>query len=204
MTLSPSVAGKVFFDARPDEDTRFYGSVKTAWPFTTTQNVLTGATYVPATPPVTTDPTVTTTSTTLSWPNVSVFELFADRAWNDTLFFRFGKHTVKWGVGYFWSPADVINLTQIDVTDPTAQREGPISLRLLAPIKGTQNNIWAYAIVPNVTSANAASLDATDVAAAAKYRSSCAFVATTVIVPLPDVTARFVSPTIVPGPAVTA
>ena len=42
------------------------------------------------------------------------------------------------------------------------------------------------------------------VAAVAKYRSSWAFVATSVIVPLPAVTAKFVPPAIIPGPAVTA
>ncbi|MBN2050866.1 MAG: hypothetical protein JW760_10510 [Spirochaetales bacterium] len=64
---------------------------------------------------------------------LSVFELFSDFSWKDTLFFRFGKHTIRWGTGYFWSPADVLNLTAIDTEDPTADREGPISLKLQAP-----------------------------------------------------------------------
>ena len=42
------------------------------------------------------------------------------------------------------------------------------------------------------------------VAAVAKYRSSCAFVATTTTSPVPAVIARFVPPAIVPGPADTA
>jgi hypothetical protein len=116
-SLSPTIASTLFFDARPDEDLKFYGSVKTAWPFT-------------------------------SENNLQIFELFTDFTWNDAAYFRFGKHTVKWGVGYFFSPADVLNLTPIDVTDPTAQREGPISLRALVPIPGTQNNLWGYLLLP--------------------------------------------------------
>ena len=168
--LTPDVGAKVFFDARPDEDTRFYGSMKASWPFENKRTFLTGATYIPATPvaPGYTIPaSVKTTEETISSPNLKVFELFADRSWNDTLFFRFGKHTVKWGVGYFWSPADVINISSIDVTDPSAQLEGPISLRLQIPFAGTQNNIWAYAVVPaGIASAD---LKPYDVGYAAKY-----------------------------------
>jgi hypothetical protein len=145
--LSPSVGAKVFFEARPDEETRFYGSVRTDWPFA--------------------DEAATAAGGTVEVPNLSVFELFADRSWGDRLFFRFGKHTVKWGVGYFWSPADVINLTAIDVTDPTAQLEGPISLRLQVPFAGTQNNLWAYAILPETDGSD--SLDPEDIAVAGKY-----------------------------------
>ncbi|TAH55556.1 MAG: hypothetical protein EWM51_02040 [Treponema sp.] len=116
-SLSADVGAKVFFDARPNEDTRFYGAFKTSWPFG-------------------------------EQADIGVFELFGDRVWNDRLFFRFGKHTVKWGVGYFWSPADVVNITEIDPTDPEAQLEGPVSLRVHMPVPGTQTNFWAYAIVP--------------------------------------------------------
>jgi hypothetical protein len=122
-SLSPTIASTLFFDARPDEDLKFYGSVKTAWPFT-------------------------------SENNLQIFELFTDFTWNDAAYFRFGKHTVKWGVGYFFSPADVLNLTPIDVTDPTAQREGPISLRALVPIPGTQNNLWGYLLLPGSLPSN--------------------------------------------------
>ena len=76
---------------------------------------------------------------------ISVFELFADYVWKDTLFFRFGKHTIKWGTGYFFSPADVLNLTAVDAEDPTADREGPISLRVLYPF-GITGNAYFYAI----------------------------------------------------------
>lgn len=113
--LEPELSALVFFDGRPSQSTRFYGSVKTAWPFE--------------------DP-----------DNTKVFELFSDFSWNDSLYFRFGKQTINWGVGYFFSPANVMNLEAIDVLDPTAQLEGPVALRVNHPIPGTQHNLWAYAV----------------------------------------------------------
>ena len=37
-----------------------------------------------------------------------VSELFSDFQFRDTLFFRAGKQTINWGVGYFFSPADLL------------------------------------------------------------------------------------------------
>ncbi|MCX7023877.1 MAG: hypothetical protein NT080_04575 [Spirochaetes bacterium] len=136
--MTTTLSGLVFFDARPDGDFRVYGSVKTEWPFEET------------------------TSEDSSVPNTQVFEFFSDWSWNDGVFFRFGKSTVKWGVGYFWSPADVINLKAIDIMDPTAQREGPVSFKANFPVPGTQNNLYAYAICDEAT------MNAADTAVAAK------------------------------------
>ena len=76
---------------------------------------------------------------------LNVFELFSDFSWKDRLFFRFGKHTIQWGTGYFWSPADVLNLTSIDPEDPTAEElEGPISLKTQFPFG--VHNAYLYVI----------------------------------------------------------
>lgn len=139
--LDLTLKGSLYFDARPDEDFRVFGKLKTAWPFD-------GET-------ATMDGTV---------PNTQIFELFADFSWNDAVYLRFGKQTVKWGVGYFFSPADVINLGEIDIQDPTAQREGPVALRVHCPVPGTQTNFWAYAILPK----DAEDMKPEDVALAAK------------------------------------
>lgn len=155
-TLDPAIATTLFFDARPQEDLKFYGSVKTAWPFTNSYTFLTGASYI-GTP----GPMVKTDSASFSAVNLQIFELFTDFSWNDAAYFRFGKHTVKWGVGYFFSPADVLNLTSIDVTNPTAQREGPISLRALVPIPGSQNNLWGYLLLPGSLPAASSGSDST-------------------------------------------
>ncbi|MFM7184143.1 MAG: hypothetical protein ACKO4Z_05145 [Planctomycetota bacterium] len=57
--------------------------------------------------------------------DLSVFELFADFNWQNHLFFRLGKSLIPWGVGYFWSPADVVNTIPINPEDPSRDRQGP-------------------------------------------------------------------------------
>ncbi len=126
--LEPSLSSTLFFDARPSEDARFYGSMKMGWPF----------------------------------DEAEVFELFTDFNYDDKLFFRFGKQTVNWGVGYFFSPANIINLQAIDPFDPEAQLEGPVSLRAHYPIPGSQHNLWAYATF------DSADMKPEDIAVAAK------------------------------------
>jgi hypothetical protein len=130
--LEPLLSGLVFFDGRPTEDSRFYGSVKSSWPFTEQTRVL--------------DADGDATGDTVSTLNAEVFELFSDFSWNDSLYLRFGKQTINWGVGYFFSPANIMNLQQIDPTDPTAQLEGPVALRAMYAIPKTQHNLWAYAV----------------------------------------------------------
>ncbi len=166
--LPAAVSSLLYFSARPDEDSKIYGSIKTSWPFSTSRSFLTGANFTQDSDPFTAEDQnlLTTTTGSISLPTISVFELFSDFAWKDSLFFRFGKHTVKWGVGYFWSPADVVNLQGIDVNDPTAQREGPISFRAHYPVPGTQHNLWAYVLVPSVS--DASSLKPEDLGVAAK------------------------------------
>ncbi len=76
--------------------------------------------------------------------DISVYELFADFNYDEKLFFRFGKHTIKWGLGYFWSPADVLNLTAIDEENPQADREGPVSLKVNYPF--SFHNLYLFII----------------------------------------------------------
>ena len=136
--LSPALSSLVYFDARPDEEFRVHGSVKTDWPFSSTYSVLSSASL--------TGSTLSTTSTSITVPDVRVFELFSDFQLGDKVYFRFGKATVKWGVGYFFSPADIINLQPIDINDPTAQREGPLQFRVLMPFGPSQNTVSFYTI----------------------------------------------------------
>lgn len=131
--LNPSLSSLVYFDARPEDAFRVHGSFKTAWPFSSTKTFLTS----------------TTLSGSITAPNISVFELFSDFQLGDTVNLRFGKATVKWGVGYFFSPADIVNLEQINIQDPTAQREGPIQFRVFIPYGSSQNTLSFYAIFPN-------------------------------------------------------
>ncbi len=79
---------------------------------------------------------------------VAVTELFSDFNMNDRVFFRGGKHLISWGVGYFFSPADIINLTPINPRDPEAEREGPISLKTNIPIGA--HNLYLYKIADDI------------------------------------------------------
>lgn len=189
-SLSPSLNGDLFFDARPDATFRVYGELT----FSTTTSgdfdllgLTGGAIDTGILPEGWTVETGEDGSTEIRDENgilivslggtddaegsgedsepepttgtapgieLGVFELFTDFTWNDALFFRFGKHTIQWGAGYFFSPADVLNLTAVDAEDPTASREGPISLRVIYPF-GVTGNAYLYAI----TNAGAGVLD---------------------------------------------
>ena len=74
-------------------------------------------------------------------------ELFADFNWGQAVWFRAGKQTVKWGVGYFFSPADVLSLASIDPANPTATLEGPIALKTQVPFG--QDNFYLYTVASN-------------------------------------------------------
>ena len=145
--LIPSIGVDLFFDARPKDALRLYGKFKINHPFETELPL--GALTMGALPSV-------------SIPSFTVSELFTDFEYKDRVFFRFGKHTVKWGVGYFFSPADIINLSKIDPENPDEQREGPVSLRTQIIVPGTQTNIWTYLLPDTKT------FKAIDTAAAAK------------------------------------
>lgn len=124
-SLSPSIGAELYFDAHPDEILRLYGKAGVGYPFELSAGAATAVTV----------------------PNFYVKELFTDFSLGDNFYFRFGKHAVKWGVGYFFSPADVINLGAIDPENPTADREGPVSLRTQITIPGTQNCVYLYGIL---------------------------------------------------------
>ncbi|MDE0446393.1 MAG: hypothetical protein OXH96_06935 [Spirochaetaceae bacterium] len=113
----------VFLDARPADDFRVFGKVDLSYPFSTDADAQPAREFDDV---------------------VKVKELFSDFSVGDALFLRGGKHTIAWGVGYFFSPADVLNLTAIDPEDPDAEREGPVSLRANLPIDF--HNLYLYAI----------------------------------------------------------
>lgn len=113
----------IFFDARPDENFRVFGKTTISHPFAADE--------------------------TRDFSDVfHIDELFSDFNWNNTLFFRGGKHTINWGVGYFFSPADLLNITEIDPEDPEAEREGPVSLKIQYPFG--LHNAYLYGIANSI------------------------------------------------------
>ncbi|MBN1649329.1 MAG: hypothetical protein JW874_14930 [Spirochaetales bacterium] len=73
---------------------------------------------------------------------ITIEELFADFNYREKLFFRFGKSFIKWGKGYFWSPADILNLQAINAEDPEDEREGPVNLKVNFPFGSNNLNIY--------------------------------------------------------------
>ncbi len=101
------------FDARPSDSFRVYGRGQ----YTMTNAVMDGT--------------------------FSIQELFADVSWNRTVNLRVGKQAANWGVGYWWSPADILSLSAIDQSDPSARRAGPVAIKASMPIGLNQASIYA-------------------------------------------------------------
>ncbi|MFP4378319.1 MAG: hypothetical protein ACLFP4_14845 [Spirochaetales bacterium] len=116
---SYSLGSTVFIDARPDPDFRVF--LKTQVEYDT---------ELP-------DPGA----------SITVEELFSDVSLSDSLFLRAGKQNMAWGVGYFFSPADLVSLESIDPDNPDAELEGPVAVRLHYPIGTT--NMYAYTMLDN-------------------------------------------------------
>jgi hypothetical protein len=112
--------GKFALDARPAKEYRAKMALTTSWPFA-------GA-AAPATAPGPGSPS------TVSVPNIKVWELFGDVNIDDEVFVRIGKQVTSWGLlGSAYSPTDVISLSPKDVTDLEAEREGPVAIKVSVP-----------------------------------------------------------------------
>jgi hypothetical protein len=94
--------------------------------------------------------------TTTSGLSFDLKELFADVAIGDTVFLRAGKQTINWGVGYFFSPANLVNLQRIDPENPEAELSGPVSLKAQLPIGSS--NATTYLIMDDLTDSISTSL----------------------------------------------
>jgi hypothetical protein len=93
---------------------------------------------------------------------LKIQELYADFDIAQAVYGRVGKQTIAWGVGRYFSPADVLNLTPIDLDDPDAERTGPVALKMHA--SGFLSNFYTYIIANEITSA-------ADIAIAPKYET---------------------------------
>lgn len=154
--LSPTAEAMLTIDARPAENLRMYMKTGIAYPFVTKGNSPLNTITIPSTllPPEiqavlgNNGAYVYFTSDNSPRNLFYVKELFTDFNIGENVAMRFGKQTVTWGVGYFYSPADVIN-SAIDPENPTEQVEGPLCLRSQIVFPGTQNALWAYLIPDN-------------------------------------------------------
>ncbi|MGI6081731.1 MAG: hypothetical protein ACOYEP_02530 [Limnochordia bacterium] len=122
-SLTSTLEATFFADIRPKDDYRIFGKATVSYPFTESEDH--------------------DTKPARSFDDIiEIRELFADFDHEDRWFFRVGKQTIGWGVGYFFSPADIINLTPIDPEDPEADREGPLSVKINRPLD--RHNLYLY------------------------------------------------------------
>ncbi len=134
----PNLEADLYFDARPFESLRVFTKLKAVYPFSSEQS----ASGAPSTP---LSPLSSGQGSVAAIPNISVFEAYADLAYADRLYFRAGQQVVNWGVGCFFSPADVFSAVPIDPMRPTLEREGPLALRLSAPFADV-DNVYFYVV----------------------------------------------------------
>lgn len=125
-SFSTNLGSQFYVDARPDPNFRIFGKV--------------GLNYT----------LNKTTDADLSQEfKLNLVELFSDFNHDNKVFFRAGKQNAKWGVGYFFSPADVISIGRLDPQNPKADREGPIALKIHYPRGST--NYYLYTLFDGVT-----------------------------------------------------
>ncbi|NLN17850.1 MAG: hypothetical protein GX162_01045 [Firmicutes bacterium] len=128
--LTNTLEATFFADIRPKDDYRIFGKATVSYPFT--ESEAQGEQPARGFDDI-----------------VQIRELFADFDHDDKWFFRVGKQTIGWGVGYFFSPADIINLTPIDPEDPEAEREGPLSIKINRPVD--RHNLYLYLLADQAT-----------------------------------------------------
>ncbi len=91
-----------------------------------------------------------------STPTYSLDELFVDTHINEKVFFRLGKQRIRWGVGYWYQPSDVLSLSAIDPDAPTAARDGPFAFKVDMPMN--LNHLMVYMVPPVSESAASSSI----------------------------------------------
>ncbi len=156
---SSGLSSTLFFDARPDSDIRIFGKADISYPFTESDIEITDEDG---------DDIADTATQAVSFDDIiSITELFADFNVDETVFIRAGKQALNWGVGYFYSPANLLNVTQIDPNDPEAELEGPLSVKMNMPIG--IDNIYGYVILPD------GATEIEDLAYAVKYEKVIGF-----------------------------
>jgi hypothetical protein len=136
-----TISTEIELSARPTTDTRFYTKVSLDFPFENIEDDVTTA--------------VNEESTFFN-----IDELFYDFIVDD-YYVRVGKQTLNMGVGYFYSPANLLNVTTINPLSPEDDQEGPLAIKVNKPIGN--DNIYAYVTFPN-----SSDYDPTDVGYAAR------------------------------------
>jgi hypothetical protein len=170
--INANLSSKLYFDARPDEHVRVFGKAVLSYPFEVSEEFSSLDRVGQGTMVDDSDSTNTYTgtieykdgffTTSRSFSDIlQVQELFSDFTVGDDLFVRVGKQNLTWGVGYFFSPANLLNVTSIDPMDPEAELTGPLSIKVNKPVG--IDNLYGYVVIPG------SSVDLDALRYAAKY-----------------------------------
>jgi hypothetical protein len=73
----------------------------------------------------------------------SINEVFVDVNFSKIIYFRLGKQVLKWGVGYLWTPNDLVNVEKKNILDSSQIRQGAYGLKVHVPF-GTRANIYSF------------------------------------------------------------
>ncbi|MGL1890474.1 MAG: hypothetical protein OCD02_02555 [Spirochaetaceae bacterium] len=160
-TFSPDLSATLYFNARPTDSTRYYGKVSTSIPFYNSANALLEDSDNPG-------DVLEGNFAEVQIPAITIEELFTDFNYDNKLFFRVGKQNAKWGVGYFFSPADFLSLESIDPENPEADREGPIAIKMSMPFG--LDNLYTFITVPNSVFEDSSDASISDLIVAPMYQ----------------------------------
>lgn len=119
-TLVTNLHTSIFFDSRPQQDFRVFGKLDLHLDLDKNNSGEASKTNM----------------------TINLQELFSDFNYKERVFFRAGKQNAKWGVGHFYSPANLIGSGQFDLESRELTAASPLALKIHYP-KG-KNNYYAY------------------------------------------------------------
>ncbi len=137
------ISSNIQLSARPSTDTRFYTDMTISYPF---ENEETTTYLIEVADEDSNEISTGTIGIVDTKNNINIDELFYDFVIDD-YFIRVGKQTLNMGVGYFYSPANLLNISSINPLDPEADQEGPVAVKVNKPIEN--DNLYAYVLLPN-------------------------------------------------------
>jgi hypothetical protein len=73
----------------------------------------------------------------------NINEIFMDINFGKRVYFRIGKQLLKWGVGYLWTPTDMISVEKKNIQDSSQVMQGSYGLKITVPF-GTRANIYSF------------------------------------------------------------
>ncbi|MDA3810607.1 MAG: hypothetical protein PF518_09815, partial [Spirochaetaceae bacterium] len=115
----PQFGLDLYFDARPTPDFRVFAKGKAFYPFEgSVENAF------------------------------SLHEVFADFNVENKVYFRAGKQTINWGVGYLYKATDKLNVSPLDPTNREADIEGPLAVKTQIPLG--VNTFYLYAVANEI------------------------------------------------------